>query len=385
MKKVITMVGTSLFENYLEKHSNDTNFKTAYNYFKNNRSEATDLDRESNRKKNIEKSFNERYFKNNQNASAEIKSLIKLKEELNEELEIYLLYSDTALSRLAAEIIHKCLDEYRPYDELKDCEIKKPIKIEKLQVWNRSEFNNGMVNLIQKIEDISQGYWENVIINITGGYKATIPYLTILAQVNRCPIYYIFEDTDALIKIPYIPIDINWDIFDKYWKYFERIAPPNFKRKDELSDNYNFLKECNNLYEETKIDNITYVTLGPIGEILWRKYKSRFFIFYAPEEVYDEIQRQDNIMRILTSKFGNNEIRKNKTEIKNGHCVYDDGNNPYRIFYFEHEGKIYIYKTFENHKEYEAYLTQTKINENFRNQIIEKSKIYKIRKEGQDV
>jgi len=384
MKKVITMVGTSLFENYLE-HSNDTNFKNAYNYFKNNKSKANDLDKETNRKGNIEKSLKESYFKNNQSASAEIKSLIKLKEELNEELEIYLLYSDTALSRLAAEILYKVLSKYQPCDELKDCEIKGPIKIEGLQIWNRSEFNKGMVNLIQTIENISQGYWENVIINITGGYKATIPYLTILAQVNRCPIYYIFEDTDALIKIPYIPIDINWDIFDEYWEYFERIAHPNFISKDDLRDNYNFLNECNNLYEETKIDNITYITLGPIGEILWRKYKSRFFIFYAPEEVYDEIQKQYNIMRILTSKFCDIEKRKSKTEIKNGHYVYDDGDNPYRIFYFEHEGKIYIYKTFEKHKEYENYLNQTGIDENFRKQIIEKSKIYKIRKEVQDV
>jgi len=375
MKKVITMVGTSLFENYLE-HSNDTNFKNAYNYFKNNKSKANDLDKESHRKGNIEKSLKESYFKNNQNASAEIKSLIKLKEELNEELEIYLLYSDTALSRLVAEILYRVLSDYQPYDELKDCETKEPIKIEGLQTWDRNAFNKGMVNLIQTIENISLEYWENVVINITGGYKATIPYLTILAQIHKWPIYYIFENTDALIKIPYIPIDINWRIFDKYWEYFERIAHPNSIPKRDLT--YDFLKECSDIFEEIKIDNITYVTLGPIGEILWRKYKSRFFIFYAPEEVYNEIQRQNNIMRILTSKFRSNEIRKDKTEIKNGHYVYDDGNNPYRIFYFEHEGKVCIYKTFENHKEYENYLNQTEINESFKKQIREKSKIYKI-------
>jgi len=373
------MVGTSLFENYLEKPSNDTNFKNSYKYFKDNKIKADDLDKESNREENIKRNLNESYFKNNPDASAEIKSLIKLKKELNEELEIYLLYSDTALSRLAAEILQNSLILY---DGFKNCTVQQPKKIKKLQIWNRDDFNEGMVNLIQRIENISQGYWENVIINITGGYKVTIPYLTILAQVNRCPIYYIFEDTDALIKIPYIPIDISWDIFDKYWEYFERIAHPNSIPKGDLKRD--FLNECSNLCEETKIDNITYVTLGPIGEILWRKYKSRFFIFYAPEEIYNEIQSQDHIMHILTSKFGNDEIRKSKTEIKNGHYVYDDGNNPYRIFYFEHEGKIYIYKTFENHKEYENYFNQMKFDESFRKQIIEKSKIYKIRKEVQD-
>jgi len=376
MKKIITMVGASLFENYLERYSSDTNFKNAYSYFKNNKIKASDLDKELNRKVNIEKSLKENYFKNNPNASAEIKSFIKLKEELNEELEIYLLYSDTALSRLGAEILYRVLSDYQPYDELKDCEIKEPIKIEGLQTWDRNVFNKGMVNLIQTIENISLEYWENVVINITGGYKATVPYLTILAQINKCPIYYVFENTDALIKIPHIPIDINWGIFDKYWEYFERIAHPNSIPRRDLK--YDFLKECSDICEEIEIGNITYVTLGPIGEILWRKYKSKFFIFYAPEEVYNEIQRQNNIMHILTSKFRSNEIRKDKTEIKNGHYVYDDGNNPYRIFYFEHEGKVYIYKTFENHKEYENYLNQTEFNESFRKQIREKSKIYKI-------
>jgi putative CRISPR-associated protein (TIGR02619 family) len=383
MKKIITMVGTSLFENYLKKY-NDEGFKEDYNFLKNNKSRANELDENNVVKEiceRIRKKFKEsRFNDNNIEASAEIKSLVKLKKELDEYFEVYLLYSDTALSRLAAEILQRALSYF---EELKNCPIHSPLKIKGLQIWNRSEFDKGMVNLIERIENISQGYWENVIINITGGYKATIPYLTILAQVNRCPIYYIFENTDALIKIPYIPIDINWEIFDKYWEYFERIAHPNSIPKGDLKRD--FLNECSNICEETKIDNINYVTLGPIGEILWRKYKSRFFIFYAPEEVYNEIQRQNNIMRILTSKFRNNEIRKDKTEIKNGHYVYDDGNNPYRIFYFEHEGKIYIYKIFENHKEYENYLNQTEIDENFRKQIIEKSKIYKIRKEVQDV
>jgi predicted secreted Zn-dependent protease len=63
MKKIITMVGTSLFENYLEKYSSDTNFKNAYSYFENNKIKANGLDKELNRKGNIEKSLKESYFK----------------------------------------------------------------------------------------------------------------------------------------------------------------------------------------------------------------------------------------------------------------------------------------------------------------------------------
>jgi putative CRISPR-associated protein (TIGR02619 family) len=405
MKKVITTVGTSLFENYLE-HSNDTNFKNAYNYFKNNKSKANDLDKESHRKGNIEKSLKESYFKNNQNASAEIKSLIKLKEELNEELEIYLLYSDTALSRLAAEIIHKYLNKYKPYDELKDCEIKKIIKIEGLQVWDRSEFNKGLVNLIQTIENISQECWENVIINITGGYKATIPYLTILAQVNRCPIYYIFEDTDALIKIPYIPIDIKQSIFKKHKELFRKLEReeiselPQGLSEDERKDIFSLLEQTDNLY-----------ALNPLGVILWEKYKKNFEIIYVSDLVLNYISQDDQRKDIFekSAKELKRRYISNPNDPDLSHKIMGfDNREEFKCF--KHKEKnlqvrvLYIikeWKTRYGSKEFDIYIGNIKIGrdvhnvdteyvEDFKKEMekirnIEQYKIYEIIREVQDV
>ena len=406
MKKIITMVGTSLFENYLERCSSDTNFENAYSYFKNNKIKANDLDKELNRKGNIEKKLKENYFKNNPNASAEIKSFIKLKEELNEELEIYLLYSDTALSRLAAEIIHKCLDEYKPYDELKNCEVKKPIKIEKLQVWNRSEFNDGMVNLIQKIEDISQGYWENVIINITGGYKATIPYLAILAQVNRCPIYYIFEDTDALIKIPYIPIDIKKSIFENHRNFFRKLERekilelPQGLSEDEKDDIFSLLEQTDNLF-----------ALNPLGIILWEKYKRFFEIIYISDLVQDYIT-QDTQRKVIFEKTVKELKRRyilNPNDPDLHHRIVDfDNREGFKCFKHKEENlqvrvlyKIKDWKTRYGSKEFDIYIGNIKIGsdvhnveteyvEDFKREMdkisdIETYNIYEIKKEGQDV
>ena len=65
--------------------------------------------------------------------------------------------------------------------------------ISDLQVKDSKRFIKGMRNLIDEIFEIADEYWGNVIMNITGGYKASIPYLTILAQLNGCPIYYILK------------------------------------------------------------------------------------------------------------------------------------------------------------------------------------------------
>jgi putative CRISPR-associated protein (TIGR02619 family) len=370
MIKVITPVGMSVFENYIKENDNII-FRNAYIPIKENKYRADDLNKENNRRKVIENTLNEKWFRNNINASAEIKSLIKLKEQLQEDFDIYLLYSDTAISRLAAEILQRVVTYY---ESLKKSEIRIQ-KIEGLQIWNKEEFIKGITNLVRTIYNIAKEYWENIIINITGGYKATIPYLTLLGQINRCSIYYIFEDTDTLIKIPYLPIDIKWDLFDEYWEYIEKVEHPKIHPKDDLP--YCFLENLKSLVIEEKINGKTYVSLNPLGEILWEKYKSRYFIFYSPQDVYEDIEKQAYIREIITTKFYKKEIRENKTQTKNNHRVYDDGNNPYRIFYFEEDNKIYIYKTFESHDNYEDYLNKYPFNDNLKNQIIRTSKLYK--------
>jgi len=283
MKKVITPVGTSLFENYLKDEEN-SNFLNAYVFLKENKLSAEDLNNEKGRRRNIENCLDDNYFKNNPNASAEIKSLRKLKQEIDEEFEIYFLYSDTALSRLSAEILKGKICLYNELEASK-LEIK---KIGNLQVWNREDFNVGMVNLINTIYKIAEGYWDNVIINITGGYKATIPYLTILGQVNRCPIYYIFEDTDSLIKIPYIPIDIKWDIFEKHNIFFRELEKKGIKElpkgltDEERNDISSLLERADDFY-----------SLNPLGMILWEKFKETVEMFYISDIVKNYINENN--------------------------------------------------------------------------------------------
>ncbi|MEO0293605.1 MAG: putative CRISPR-associated protein [candidate division WOR-3 bacterium] len=285
MKKVITMVGASIFENYFEKNCD----KTIKNYYDNLKEKREkDWDNEKSRiarLKNAVKNWIESES-DKKIISAEIKSLVKLKEELKDDFEIYLLSSDTILSKLAGEILKDILPQL-----INNRRIEAEV-ISGLQIWDRKEFNTGMSNLISKIYNIAGGYWENVIINITGGYKATIPYLTILAQINRCPIYYIFEDTDALIKIPIIPIDIKWSIFENNEKFFFELEKDKIK---EINEKLKIDPDITSLLEF--VDNL--YTLNPLGVALWERYKSNFEFFYISEEVKNYLERNQGRKRIF--------------------------------------------------------------------------------------
>jgi len=293
MKKIITMVGTSLFENYLEKNQDDSLFKNYYEHLKNK--EAKEIEEEKDRINRIKAFINQWLSSKNiiRDASAEIKSLIKLKQFLKDDFEIYLFESGTILSKVAGEILKEIL---AGLSELNESKVYSYI-IENLQVKNKDRFRSGMVNLINKTYQIANEYWGNIIFNITGGFKATLPYLTILAQVNRCPIYYIFEESDTLLNIPYIPIDIRWEIFEKYKDFFSKLESEGAREiKGIESKDYG---EVNSLLE--KVDDI--FSLNPLGIILWKRYKQRYSIFYISEFVREYIEDNRNYEKIAEKSF----------------------------------------------------------------------------------
>ena len=294
MKKIITMVGASLFENYLDKNSDDTLLR---NYLEDLRDKRTEeYEEEKDRINQIKKRINQ-WLSSEKiifSASAEIKSLLKLQKLLQDNLEIHLLASDTIISKIAGEILRETLSKL---SELNNSKVHLDV-IEDLQVKDRDRFaHSGMVNLIRKTYKIADEYWESIVINITGGYKATIPYLTILAQVNRCPIYYIFEETDALIEIPYIPLDIKWSLFEKYEKFFAKIEREEVSEVERIEEKD--YKEVNSLLE--RADNL--VCLNPLGIVLWEKYKQRYDIFYVSELLKRYLESDANHKRIAEKSF----------------------------------------------------------------------------------
>jgi len=297
MKKVITMVGTSLFENYFENESGNRDIKNFYETLKSKRSK--DWDDEKRRIEIIRDSI-KRWIKkqeNNQhnkvNISAEIKSLIKLKEELEDELEIFLLCSDTILSRLSGEIIKEVI----PSIEILEIENQDDVKVEVikgLQVENKKEFKDGLENLVNEIEKISGGFWDNVVINITGGYKATIPYLTILAQIFRCPLYYIFEETDELICIEPAPISIDWGLFEKYSTILAEFNNGIYnlsefrKRYPQFDQFYSELKSLVWIDEKENL-----AELNTLGKIFWRSYIQYIPVYITRESEYFRLSIPD--------------------------------------------------------------------------------------------
>lgn len=256
MKKIITTVGTSIFTNYFDEED-EKNIISKYKTIT-DKAKYKDWNEHDDEIQSLKKSVLNwaKESKDGSKISAEINSLERLKEDQkDEQIETYLLATETIEGRLAAEI----LNEY--YEDKKDIRIHfnpEQDVVEGLQVKNAERFENvGIRNLFARMKDIvfdNNGKINNEdsLLNITGGYKGVIPYLSVFGQLYDIPVYYIYEESDKLIKAPNFPVQFDWREAELIYPYLSNIKSIYSNKEKEKQ-----LKKQKLIYRENKELKIT--------------------------------------------------------------------------------------------------------------------------------
>ncbi len=268
MTCIIATVGTSLFTNY---NLVSASIEIRYDAIK------KALHQEwSDRQESVERIRNNPDFTrwisgHLKESCAEIASLMKIVETEQDDVEIQLLATDTVLSRLAAEMImtqtitHPVGDKTvsLKFDPAKDV-------IEGFRVDNADVFQtDGLQHFIRRFVCLKKLH-SALILNITGGYKGLIPYLTMIGQIYEIPVKYKFEESDSLITIPQLPINFDWELAVEYGDQV------NGDLKNLDADKKRYLTEKNILDSNAK--------LTPLGRILK--------IYAETVDLKDEVERQ---------------------------------------------------------------------------------------------
>jgi putative CRISPR-associated protein (TIGR02619 family) len=140
-------------------------------------------------------------------SSAETKSFRAL--QLGGGDELYLLHTDTSEGQVCAEVVAELASE--EFDV--EARLRRIIG---LQVKNSVVFRRqGINSLFAVLKDIT-GPIEHqqdhkVVLNITGGFKSVVPYVTLFGLLHRFDIAYIFEFSPALITLPPVPIHFDFE------------------------------------------------------------------------------------------------------------------------------------------------------------------------------
>ena len=138
--------------------------------------------------------------------SSEIASLFRIFEEKLTLLKLPLSASEAKIVLLASDSYDGCFCARvnKSFIEKYICESVEIVRIDGLQVKDAARFKEpGLKKLNEEIQRIYEEnkVFDEKIMNITGGFKAAIPYLTIIAWDKPMNLNYVFEDSDALIEI----------------------------------------------------------------------------------------------------------------------------------------------------------------------------------------
>jgi putative CRISPR-associated protein (TIGR02619 family) len=285
MVNIITTVGTSLFENYFRQNAK-ANSRSCYETIK---SKACDDSKRYEDEITSLKTDITPFAESDKQASAEISSIIKIADAINDDICIHFLYSDTIPSLISAEILKDKIQQH-----VKKIVHTETYKIKNLQIYNYDRFDDGMSNLVSTIRGIIVEYLksigiekkqvsslglkhisEEIIINISGGYKATIPFLTIIGQLYGVELKYIFEDSNSLISIPQLPLGFDELFIEKIYLDLKSKSFTDQIRLGELKK-YGLIKSVNGKTEITSlgevildyIDNTSALSTSVFGHVV---------------------------------------------------------------------------------------------------------------------
>jgi CRISPR/Cas system-associated protein Csm6 len=153
--------------------------------------------------------------------SAELQSLylfFKRKKEENNTYKIYLLYTEEE-GEVCANAIMKILGELSQYFG-----IVAPITLQKfnLDIENNEEFKKGLSDLFSKIKEaikeLKTNGCDKIFINITGGYKGLIPFLSLYGFLEEEVegMIYAYESSKDILNIPPLPLEWNLRYLDEF-------------------------------------------------------------------------------------------------------------------------------------------------------------------------
>ena len=145
-------------------------------------------------------------------ASAESHSLFRM--NLDPADTVHLLHTQTEEGKVCADALKSLISDSEALGQKVQLH-----EVHGLQVEDRDRFRREGIDSLFKILDglskprLDRGQ-HDVWLNVTGGFKSVVPYVTLFGLLYRLPVVYIFERSETLITLP--PAAINFD--------FERLA-----------------------------------------------------------------------------------------------------------------------------------------------------------------
>ena len=202
--------------------------------------------------------------------SAETNSLARMKVEQGDD--IVLLTTETQDGQICAEEIKTIIEE--------TFSAKVSIKrIEGLQVHDVDQFKkSGVQNLFDALDKHcipsgSDKAKKDVILNMTGGFKAVATYLVLYGMLYQVDVVYLYEQSNQLLTLPPAPLQFDWERMQPAVRAFQKLNADHVMDKGAFFDLVPGAGHEDRRWYETLLeeDGQGSVTLSAFGQLVARR------------------------------------------------------------------------------------------------------------------
>jgi putative CRISPR-associated protein (TIGR02619 family) len=209
--------------------------------------------------------------------SAEMNGLLTYKNnQLSNKDIYYLLYSDTYYGFCVFNLLKEFINTKYGIEVF-------GLSTEGLQTNNFQEFHHALTSLIPELNIIHEAYSDryHILYNLTGGFKSVNAFLQSLSLFFADEVFYLFESSSNILKIPKIPVKSDFlGIFKEHLHTLRKLKLNLITKNEEISDIPDSL-----IYRYLNMYDLSYW-----GAALWEKYKTELYSEKILESPYNKIQ-----------------------------------------------------------------------------------------------
>jgi putative CRISPR-associated protein (TIGR02619 family) len=266
----------------------------------------------------------------------------------------HFLASHTATGMLAARVLRDfCLERYQAsYADVR--------LVQGLQVQDAHKFRlEGLPFLIQVIYEVLTNAQEKrltTVLNPTGGFKAAIPYITLVGMIRRVEVGLIHETSEALITLAGLPIALDLEAIAQISPVLEQcdaeqetgihrttLAQGLGLSRNEMVESHPLWS----LFGQYGSDHYILSGLGSIAlaELRVRAKHQRVWLSKQATERFDELDRnlQDQLSRIFEQMRDSDWIKINLHATGKDHLKILKPSGAERpLFYWADDGSVVI-------------------------------------------
>ncbi|MEW6386134.1 MAG: hypothetical protein AB1491_01265 [Thermodesulfobacteriota bacterium] len=208
---------------------------------------------------------------------AEVTSLYALRKKKSETLEnkciSLVLLCDAGAGLVCAKVIKSLLEDHNYFDKpaRSNWTVDSPVVLSNLDPQNPVNFLQAMHDLAGEIQKRIKDFDGEIYLNITGGYKAMAPYLTLMGMAlgRHVQVFYQYEDSQEIIELPTYPL--AFDLLE--WRDWRGLLLPFTLNlglaPEQKQQQYQALAE-------SKLQGLIHpdtFSLNPVGRLLTQTYQ----------------------------------------------------------------------------------------------------------------